>query len=285
MVGVDVDLSGRSAAWLAHLLWEQRVARSNRVAPTYFYESVCHGRSFFLSVRRVRASQLGIRRRIDMNEEAMETGAATRKDATRVDLRNPWIAAALTWILPGVGHFFQRRYFKGLVFGASVWSLAIAGVVMGSYRVETENGAELYVARNVYCSWRPGDMRIAFIPQSFVGLYAIPAIAQYREAKSLVQDVARGVREPEREHTTLNAAFAPPQISSEMNARPKQPTANDIAARLQSWLDVALLYSMSAGFFNLLAIFDALGGPNLIDEKKSKQNDSNSEKQKKEETK
>ena len=47
MVDDDVDLSGRSAAWLAHLLWEQRVARSNRVAPTYFYESVCHGRSFF----------------------------------------------------------------------------------------------------------------------------------------------------------------------------------------------------------------------------------------------
>ncbi len=37
MVDVDVDLSGRSAAWLAHLLWEQRVARSNRVAPTSFF--------------------------------------------------------------------------------------------------------------------------------------------------------------------------------------------------------------------------------------------------------
>ena len=28
--------SGRSSAWLEHLLWEQEVARSNRVAPTIF---------------------------------------------------------------------------------------------------------------------------------------------------------------------------------------------------------------------------------------------------------
>ena len=29
-----MDLPGHSAAWLAHLLWEQRVAGSNPVAPS-----------------------------------------------------------------------------------------------------------------------------------------------------------------------------------------------------------------------------------------------------------
>ena len=29
-------LTGRSSAWLERLLWEQEVARSNRVAPTHF---------------------------------------------------------------------------------------------------------------------------------------------------------------------------------------------------------------------------------------------------------
>ncbi len=40
--------SGRSAAWLAHLLWEQRVARSNRVAPILF--DVALWRRFFFLV-------------------------------------------------------------------------------------------------------------------------------------------------------------------------------------------------------------------------------------------
>ena len=29
------QVAGRSSAWLERLLWEQEVARSNRVAPTY----------------------------------------------------------------------------------------------------------------------------------------------------------------------------------------------------------------------------------------------------------
>ena len=42
-----MELTGHSAAWLAHLLWEQRVAGSNPVAPSYkrliFKDVTCFG--------------------------------------------------------------------------------------------------------------------------------------------------------------------------------------------------------------------------------------------------
>ena len=35
MINLLIRRPGRSSAWLERLLWEQEVARSNRVAPTY----------------------------------------------------------------------------------------------------------------------------------------------------------------------------------------------------------------------------------------------------------
>ena len=53
---IPPNASGRSSAWLEHLLWEQGVARSNRVAPTTFsfhdltMDTLFHLRKFLQAV-------------------------------------------------------------------------------------------------------------------------------------------------------------------------------------------------------------------------------------------
>ena len=198
------------------------------------------------------------------SEKTVENRRAERSQQ-RLDLRNPALAAVLAWLLPGAGHFYQRRYFKAAIYGLSVWTLVVAGLAMGSYRAAFPGGGErksLFFARTVYCSWRLGDRRLAFVPQSFVGVMAIPALMQARAPRDF-------------DGSFWSGAFAPPRIPSESSSRPNQPTTNDVAANLHSWLDLSVLYTITAGLLNLLAIFDAFAGPTIVretedDKKKAK---------------
>ncbi|MGI6400536.1 MAG: DUF6677 family protein [Thermoguttaceae bacterium] len=180
-----------------------------------------------------------------------EERTANKNSEEKIDLRNPALAGFLAWLFPGAGHFFQRRYFKAAVYGFSIWILLISGLVMGSYRapIDGADGAsKLFFARTVYCSWRVGDKRLAFIPQACVGVMAIPAIMQANANR-------------DGDASFWSTAFAPPQIASDARERPNQPTLNEIAGNLHSWFELSTFYTVTAGLFNLLAFFDAIGGP------------------------
>lgn len=179
----------------------------------------------------------------------MERQEKTAEEAPQ--LRVPALAGALAWLVPGAGHLYQRRYFKAAVFGLSVWTCMIVGCWMGSYTQTLEDGsARRHVARDVYCSWRPGDVRLAFVPQACVGLMALPAFKQARHPQDATDSIS-------------STAFAPPQRQGEERTRPNQPTANDLWGTLHSWFEFGTLYTMVAGMLNLLAIFDAIGGSNI----------------------
>lgn len=185
---------------------------------------------------------------------AAESTAKKRRAAQEefdVDLRVPWLAGLLAWLVPGLGHWYQGRRAKAIIYAAAIWPILLAGLWMGSYWEATPNGdsaRRLLVARNVYWSWRSGDKRLYFVPQAAIGAVAIPA---YLQAKSL-SDGDGGV---------LATAFAPPRLPSESATRPNQPSSAEIAANLHSWLDVGTIFTVVAGLLNLLAIFDAAGGP------------------------
>lgn len=166
-------------------------------------------------------------------------------------LRVPALAGALAWLIPGAGHLYQRRYFKAAVFGLSVWTCMIVGWWMGSYTQKMDDGStRRHFARVVYCSWRSGDVRLAFIPQACVGVMALPAFKQARRPQDATESIS-------------STAFAPPRRQGEERTRPNQPTANDLWGTLHSWFELGTLYTMVAGMLNLLAIFDAVGGPNI----------------------
>ena len=186
---------------------------------------------------------------------AAETTAKERRAAQEerfdVELRNPWLAGFLAWLVPGLGHWYQGRRAKAIIYAAAIWPILLAGLWMGSYWEATPNGdsaRRLLVARNVYWSWRSGDKRLYFVPQAAVGVVAIPA---YLQAKNL-SDGDGGV---------MSTAFAPPRLPVESATRPNQPSSAEIAANLHSWLDAGTIFTVVAGLLNLLAIFDAAGGP------------------------
>src|ERR1700756_3525244 len=78
-------------------------------------------------------------------------------DSLSIDLRDPYLAAFLAWLIPGAGHFYQRRWGKGGLFMVCILGMFFIGLWMGEGKV-------------VYASWRPNDQRYPYICQIGVGL-------------------------------------------------------------------------------------------------------------------
>jgi hypothetical protein len=78
--------------------------------------------------------------------------AVSPDDGSAIALRQPELAAVLGWLLPGLGHLYQGRTWKGAISMGVVTTIFLAGLWLGSGRV-------------VYASWRSDDTRWWFVPQ------------------------------------------------------------------------------------------------------------------------
>ncbi len=90
------------------------------------------------------------------------------QEGAAVDLHDPWLAAFLAWLVPGLGHMYQRRWGKGGLYMTCILGTFIYGLWLGGGRV-------------VYASFREPDWhdwRWAYVGQLGVGLPAMPAIIQ-----------------------------------------------------------------------------------------------------------
>ena len=54
---------------------------------------------------------------------------------TSVPLRNPYKAAFLAWLVPGLGHFYQGRIGKGMLYAVCILSLYFLGFAMGEGKI------------------------------------------------------------------------------------------------------------------------------------------------------
>ena len=52
--------------------------------------------------------------------------AISPDDGTAIDLKKPALAAALAWLVPGMGHFYQGLVFKAVVFMVSLGGIFLA---------------------------------------------------------------------------------------------------------------------------------------------------------------
>lgn len=90
----------------------------------------------------------------------------------RIQLRDPWLALLLAFVLPGLGHLYQRRYFKSAIFFVCIMGLFCWG--MGS----AEGKAVYYRPMRGELAGQRKEF-IGYLAQVGVGLPALPAIYQH----------------------------------------------------------------------------------------------------------
>jgi hypothetical protein len=147
-----------------------------------------------------------------------------------VSLRDPWKAALLAWMMPGLGHIYQGRTGKAILYAVCILGLYLTGMWMGEGKI-------------VYWRWvnplnNPEKFCIYYIGQFFVGLPALPA---------LIQGTLRYWG-----HDPILGGFL---------AEPPQQVINGLLARIGKPVEIGTIYTTVAGLLNILAIYDAYEGP------------------------
>jgi len=156
-----------------------------------------------------------------------------------IDLKNRFLAGILTWVMPGLGHYYQGRYAKAVIFFCCIMPIFITGCALASSK-------EVGIARNVYWSWRPGDMHLWWLAQAPLGPAAIP---------SGIQAWTINTGQP----PMFGQFMAPPQLAHG-DRTGVAPQIDMIRQRLPHF-ELATYFVVIAGLMNLLVIFDAMGGP------------------------
>ena len=151
-----------------------------------------------------------------------------------VDLKDPLVAAILGWLIPGLGHLYQGRTAKGVLFMVCILTTFFFGLFISD-------------GKAVYAWWSPDDWRLPYMCQLGVGLPATPALLQ--------SYLVRNGREP-----LFGGVMAPPADSRELDSWYKE---------LNRYLELGIVYTMIAGLLNILAIYDAWGGPVQLEEETS----------------
>ncbi len=189
--------------------------------------------------------------------------AISPDDGSAIDLRNPALAAVLSWAVPGLGQIYQGRTTKGSLFMAAILTTFVLGLWLGGGKV-------------VYASWKPGDTRWAFVCQAGAGLVTLPAVVQSAHLLG-----------PARQPLMLGGFMAPPLAPGQYVSRayadrlvrhdpdiqpddffdkpPQKQFRRDQLAQwhrgLGKFFEIGTLYTMLAGMLNLLVIYDAWAGP------------------------
>jgi hypothetical protein len=174
-----------------------------------------------------------------------------------INLKDPRLAAFLAWLVPGLGHFYQGRTAKGVLFSVCILGTFLYGLYIGNGQV-------------VYASTTPSLLtRWQYIFQLGVGLPAAPAAVQAWRAengKGPLPLLGEFMRPP-------RTGFQSSRDKSDNEVRHPDETAkwNHDSADM---FEMGTVYTIVAGLLNLLVICDAYGGPLVIHPpEKKKQND------------
>jgi hypothetical protein len=191
---------------------------------------------------------------------------------TPVALKDPQLSAFLAWLIPGLGHLYQGRTAKAALFFVCIMGTFVYGLYLGSSNdpVVRPKGGDPDVptigwGRVVYSCWREGYTRLPYLCQIGVGLPAMPALIQANRMANNKRVWWSGFMAPPR--------IAPlPGADVRDDANADQPTPHELHLKLHRYFELGTVYTMIAGLLNVLAIYDAWGGP-VLSETAKKEDD------------
>jgi hypothetical protein len=175
-----------------------------------------------------------------------------------VVLKDPALAAFLGWLIPGLGHWYQGRRAKAVLYFVCIMGTFALGVYLGGNR-------EVGWGRTVYFSWRgDNDDRLAFICQIGIGIPAWPALLQANRMANHEKVLWHGFMAPPRS-TSSSATDMRDDPNSD------QPTLSKLHLDLHRFFELGTAFTMIGGLLNVLAIYDAWGGPVTFRPKKEEE--------------
>ena len=153
----------------------------------------------------------------------------------KVDLKNRYLAVVLAWMVPGLGHVYQGRYGKGVLYAVCILSLFLVGLAMGDWRIVYWRWVSPVANTEAFC--------FNYLGQFWAGLAALPA---------LIQSTLKWYG-----HEAILWGFM---------AEPGQNEINSLYPRLGKFVEIGTLYTTVAGLLNILAMYDAFDGPAHLNE-------------------
>ena len=181
-----------------------------------------------------------------------------------VDLRDPLLAAFLAWLIPGLGHLYQKRTAKAALFFVCIMGTFLYGLYLGSSNEKTDNGRTIGWGRVVYFCWRENDKRLPYLCQVGIGLPALPAVVQ-------------SMRINDGKEAWWGGFMAPPGSAEDPNN--DQPTSHDLHLHLDHSFELGTVFTMVAGLLNVLVVYDAWGGPVFGEAAKKEEDEEDEESQ------
>jgi len=170
------------------------------------------------------------------------------------------MAAFLAWLIPGLGHLYQGRIAKAVLFFVCIMGIYVYGVYLGG-------NSELGYGRAVYFAFRNDEWRLPYICQIGVGLPSLPACVQ-------------AMRMSNGKTVFFGGFMAPPRMRNTLENDPnfQQPTLDTLNRVLNRYFELAPFFTMVAGLLNVLAIYDALRGPVILTPAKKEERPDTTEK-------
>lgn len=179
--------------------------------------------------------------------------------------KHDWLAAFLSYLIPGLGQITQRRYAKGVIYFVCLYGMFFYGMSLGDWKnvwladsVNQTSAIRIPVVGQL--SGFPRDLayRKEFAGQFFIGLVAWPAVIQYLTTEPI--PLSGGTAD------TPDWPVQPRPILGHMMQPVAESTLNKLQADGNRMYDLGWVLTIVAGVLNILAIYDALAGPMVKDE-------------------
>jgi hypothetical protein len=195
---------------------------------------------------------------------------AVMHDGTEVEinLKDRRLAAFLAWLIPGLGHIYQGRTGKGVLFFVCIVGTFVYGLAIGQGRVVYASTADVF-SREFLERWQ-------FICQIGVGLPAMPALVQreriLNQKEPLVADWF--MRPPYEAPPPGSAGFTTEDGAGNVIKHPDELAMWNY--KLGDLFELGTVFTVIAGLLNILAIYDAYGGPLVLPVEEKKPRDESS---------